>query len=179
MMTSLDGYFEGPNHELDWHNVDSEFNDFAITQLDTIETLIFGRKTYDVMASYWPTPHALKDDPIVAEKMNSIPKIVFSRTTDKAEWNNSRLLNMIIPEDIQAMKQKAKKDIAIFGSSNLCVSFMEKGLLDEIRIMVNPTVLGKGNILFNGIKEKLNLKLTTTQIFKNGNALLTYSIIKQ
>src|SRR5205085_11643140 len=89
MMVTLDGFFEGPNQEIDWHNVDEEFNEFAIDQLDDVDTLLFGRVTYQLMASYWPTQSAKENDPIVADKMNTVPKIVFSKTLDKAEWNNS------------------------------------------------------------------------------------------
>src|SRR6266536_5768477 len=91
-MVSIDGYYEGPNHEIDWHNVDAEFNDAAIKNLNSVDTLLFGRKTYQLMESYWPTEQALKDDPVIAGKMNSFAKIVVSKTLDKAEWNNSRLI---------------------------------------------------------------------------------------
>jgi len=80
MLTSLDGYFEGLNRELDWHNVDEEFNEFSIEQLNSVDILLFGRVTYEMMASFWPTPRAIETNPIVAVKMNSKPKIVFSRT---------------------------------------------------------------------------------------------------
>ena len=83
-MVTLDGYFEGPNHEIDWHNVDGEFNEFAIEQTGAVDMLLFGRVTYQLMASYWPTPDAIKNDPIVADLMNRLPKIVFSRTLEKA-----------------------------------------------------------------------------------------------
>src|SRR5258708_25381331 len=90
-MVSVDGFFAGPNGEIDWHNVDEEFNTFAIEQLDSVDTLVFGRVTYELMASYWPTAEALKDDSVVAAKMNALPKIVFSKTLEKVEWNNSLL----------------------------------------------------------------------------------------
>ncbi len=99
-LITLDGFFEGPNRELDWHNVDGEFNEFAIEQLNNSGLLLFGRVTYELMASYWPTELALKDDPIVADMMNSIPKIVFSRTLKKADWNNTRLIKDNVREEL-------------------------------------------------------------------------------
>ncbi len=78
MMVSLDGFFERPNGELDWHNVDEEFNEFANEQLNSVDVLLFGRRTYELMANYWPTASAMRDDPIIAEEMNAMPKIVFS-----------------------------------------------------------------------------------------------------
>ena len=174
MMVTLDGFFEGPNQEIDWHNVDEEFNEFAIEQLNELDTLLFGRVTYEGMASYWPTPFAQEDDPIVAGKMNDVPKIVFSTTLDKAEWNNSRLVKEHIAEEISKLKQQQGRDLAIFGSSNLTASLLEMGLVDELRIMVNPIVLGKGTTLFKGIHDKVNLKLLKTRTFRSGNVLLYY-----
>src|SRR5947209_13503348 len=103
MMVTLDGFFEGPNQEIDWHNVDEEFNEFAIQQLNDLDTLLFGRVTYQLMASYWPTPIAIENDPIVADKMNTVPKIVFSKTLDKAEWINSRLVKENSAEEISKL----------------------------------------------------------------------------
>ena len=174
LMVSLDGYFEGPNQEIDWHNVDAEFNEFALSQTNDVDTLLFGRVTYQLMASYWPTEAAKYDDPAVAERMNSLPKIVFSRTLDSVEWNNTRLIKDNVVEEITKLKQQPGKDIAIFGSSNLCVSLIKMGLIDEFRIMVNPIVLGDGHPLFNGLGGKLNLKLLKTKTFNSGNVLLYY-----
>jgi dihydrofolate reductase len=179
MMVTLDGFFEGPNHEIDWHNVDEEFNEFAIHQLDDVDMLLFGRVTYQLMASYWPTPFAKEDDPIVADKMNTVPKLVFSKTLDKAEWNNSRLVKENVAEEIAKLKQQQGRDLAIFGSSNLAVSLIQMGFIDELRIMVNPVVLGNGNPLFKGIHEKLNLKLLKTRTFRSGNVLLYYQPITE
>ena len=178
-MTTLDGYFEGPNQDISWHNVDEEFNDFAIEQLNEIGTLLFGRVTYQVMASYWPTESAISDDPVVAGLMNSLPKIVFSRTLDKAEWNNTKLVQENIAEEVVKLKQQSGKDIAIFGSSDLAVTLAEQGLIDEYRIIVNPVFLGGGTPLLKGIPNKLNLKLLKARTFKSGNVLLYYSPAKK
>ena len=174
MMVTLDGFFEGPNQEIDWHNVDEEFNEFAIQQLDEVDTLLFGRVTYEGMASYWPTPFAKENDPIIADKMNTVPKIVFSKTLDKAEWNNSRLVKEHVTEEISKLKQQQGRDLAIFGSSKLAASLLQMGLIDELRIMVNPIILGSGKSLFNGIHDKLNLKLLKTRTFRSGNVLHYY-----
>jgi dihydrofolate reductase len=174
MMVTLDGFFEGPDHEIDWHNVDEEFNEFAIDQLNEIGALLFGRVTYQGMASYWPTPFAKEDDPVVADKMNTIPKIVFSKTLDKVEWSNSRLVKENIAEEVSQLKQQQGRDLAIFGSANLAVSLLQMGLIDELRIMVNPVVLGNGKPLFTGLHDKVKLKLIRTRTFRSGNILLYY-----
>ena len=177
-MVTLDGFFEGPNGEIDWHNVDEEFNEFAVHQVNTADGLIFGRVTYELMASYWPTPAAQAADPIVAEKMNTMPKIVFSRTLNSVDWNNTRLVKGDAAEEISKIKQQPGRDLLIFGSADLASNLTNLGLIDEYRIMVNPVVLGKGNPLFKDIKEKLNLRLLKTKTFGNGNVLLYYEPIK-
>lgn len=173
-MVTLDGYFEGPNHELDWHNVDEEFNEYAINQLDEIDTLLFGRKTYQMMANYWTTPMAVEDDPVVAEKMNSLPKIVASKTLTKPEWNHSKVINDNIAGEVSALKTQSGKDIAIFGSANLMSLLMAQDLVDELRIIINPVILGSGRTLFHDLKDRRNLKLIKTKRFKSGNMLLVY-----
>ena len=179
MAVSLDGYFEGENHDLSWHNVDAEFNDFAIEQTKSAGALLFGRKTYELMSGYWPSEQARGDDPLVAELMNTMPKIVFSRSLKELpvipHWENASLIHEASPEVIKQLKETVSKDIAIFGSNQLCVNLMQLGLVDEFRIMVNPVVIGKGTPLFFGLKERANMKLLSSREFKSGNVLLTYA----
>jgi dihydrofolate reductase len=174
MMVSLDGFFEGPHQEIDWHNVDDEFNDFAIKQLDEIGTLLFGRVTYQLMASYWPTPAALADDPIVAEKMNTTPKVVFSTTLDTVDWDNTQLVRGDAAAEVAKLKQQPGKDLAIFGSADLTTSLLQAGLVDELRIMVNPIVLGNGKSLFASLPDRVHLNLVNSRGFRSGNVLLYY-----
>ncbi len=173
-MVTLDGFFEGPNHNIDWHNVDGEFNEFAIEQTGAVDMLLFGRVTYQLMASYWPTPAAIANDPIVAGLMNRLPKMVFSRTLQKADWNNTRLIKDHVAEEISKLKQQPGKDLALFGSAILMFTLMQLDLIDEHRIMVNPVILGNGHPLFKRTQDKLGLKLLKTRTFGNGNVLLCY-----
>jgi dihydrofolate reductase len=174
MLVSLDGFFEGPDRNINWHHVDEQFNEFAIEQLNSVDTLLFGRVTYEMMASYWPTPEAKKDDPIVAGKMNNSAKIVFSKTLAGVEWENTRLVKDHFVDEISKLKQQPGKDMIIFGSSDLAVTFIEHGLIDEYRIMLNPVVLGGGKALFTGLEKKLELELVKTKAFDSGNVLLYY-----
>lgn len=178
-MISLDGFFEGPNRDIEWHNTDEEFNDFAIAQLESGDGLIFGRVTYQLMESYWPTAGALKDDPIIAAKMNSLPKVVFSRTLDKAEWNNTRLVKSDAAAEVARLRQETGKDLFLFGSANLASSLTPRGLIDEYRIIVNPMVLGSGTPLFKNAKDRLHLKLVNSRTFRSGNVLLYYQTDKR
>ena len=178
MMVSVDGYFEGPNHDISWHNVGAEFNEFAIEQTKSVGTLLFGRRTYELMSAYWPTEQARKGDPLVAELMNTTPKIVFSRTmgtvADIPHWEHVTLKNEVVPAEIEALKSNSAKDIGIFGSNNLCVSLMRLGLVDEFRVMVNPVAIGQGAPLFFGLDRRENLKLVGSRTFASGNILHTY-----
>jgi len=177
-LITLDGFFEGSQQDIGWHNVDEEFNEFAVEQLSTIGVILFGRVTYQGMASFWPTPFAIKSDPVVAELMNSFPKVVISRTLDKAEWNNTRLVKAQVAEEITKLKQQPGKDLAIFGSANLTASLLHLGLVDELRIMVNPIILGQGTPLLKDVNDQINLKLLKTQTFRNGNVLLYYQPVE-
>jgi dihydrofolate reductase len=173
-LISLDGFYEGPEHEIDWHNVDAEFNDIAISFLDTIDTLIFGRVTYELMAAYWPSPDALKNDPVVAGKMNGLSKIVFSRSLKEVNWGNTRLVKDDIENELKNLKQQSGKDIAIFGSSDLSLSLIEPKLIDEIRILLNPIILGAGKPIFKGINSRLKLRLLEAKPYSSGNVMLIY-----
>lgn len=180
MVLSLDGFFEGPDHDLSWHPADAESNEFSSKQAQAkqVDTLLFGRRTYELMASYWPTETAKRDDPIVAEFMNNTPKIVFSRTMNKAEWNNTKIVNERVDEEVRKLKDRDGRQIAIFGSNNLAVNLMQNGLVDEVQVMLTPVILGSGTPLFQGIKDKLNLKLISERAFKSGNILLSYKPIR-
>lgn len=178
-MVTVDGYFAGPNGDVSWHNVDNEFNEFAIEQTKSFDALIFGRVTYELMASYWPTPAAIKDDPTIANIMNSISKIVFSKSIGGVKetdvWKNVKSYKEINPDEIRKLKNQEGNDIAIFGSGQIVKQFANLGLIDEYRLMVNPVILGKGKALFQDVN-KTNLKLKKTRTFGNGNVLLTYEV---
>lgn len=174
-MVTLDGYFEGDEPwQIEWHNVDEEFNEFAIKQLDASDILIFGRATYIGMAQYWPTEEAAKDDQEVASRMNSMPKIVVSRTLDEPApaWSNTRLVKDV--NQLRELKAESGKDMLVLGSSVLTTSLIEGKLLDELRIIVNPLILGKGHALSGTAAKRMPLRLLDVRRFDHGNVLLTY-----
>ncbi len=177
-MVTLDGFFEGPNKELDWQIVDGENKEYAIDLLSKVDALLFGRVTYELMADYWPAaatnPSTPKSDLEIADKMNELPKIVFSKTLQEVKWNISRLVKENIADEIFKMKHQPGKDMMIFGSGSIVSTFMQHGLIDEYRIIVNPIVLGNGNLLFKGINGKQNLKLLNTKMFDSGIVILFY-----
>ncbi len=173
MMTSADGYHADPGEALDWHNVDHEFSQFALAQLREAGTLVFGRVTYELMAAFWPTSAGEESDPDVAKAMNTIPKIVISRTLPQATWAGSQIISSHAEEELAKLKQQPGTDIVIPGSSTLTAGLLYTGLLDELRILVNPLILGQGRSLFAGAG-KTSLKLLKTQQFTSGNVLLYY-----
>jgi dihydrofolate reductase len=174
MMTTLDGYHAAPDRQLDWANIDDDFNAYSISQLHDIGVLLFGRTTYEGMAAYWPTAAEEGNFPQVAELMNSLPKVVFSSTLASADWNNTTLVNGDPAETIAKLKAQPGKDLAVFGSSQLTVSLLEQGLVDELRVMVHPTMIGAGLGLFAGMQTQVRLDLVRTTTFRSGNVLLCY-----
>ena len=173
-LMTLDGYIAGPGGDISWHHVDEEFQEMAIKASNSGNTLIFGRVTYELMASYWPTAEALRTDPFVARGMNSAEKIVFSRTLDKAGWNNTRLVKYHMVDEIRKLKQQPGKDLTILGSGSIVMQLAQEGLIDEYQVLLNPVVLGKGKTMFDCLEGTLRLKLVGTRTFDDGNVLLTY-----
>jgi dihydrofolate reductase len=169
MMVSLDGYIEGPKKELDWHVWDDEMEKFGHEMLESIDTILLGRITYQLFADYWPSA---KDS--ITPQMNNLPKIVFSRSLKRADWQNTRIISENVTEEISKLKHQSGKDLAIFGSSNLALTLLQNNLIDEYRIVVNPVILGNGKPLFEGLNNRFNLKLQKTKTFGNGNVLLQY-----
>jgi len=171
MSVSLDGYVEGPGREIDWHIVDDDFNAYAAETLRTTDVLIMGRRTYELMAGYWPT--AVNDD-LVKEQMNATPKLVFSRTLARVDWQNSTLATGSIADEVARLKQVHGDGLLWVGGGALASSFLDQGLLDEIRIILTPVVLGGGSTLLGDITRRHRLRLLSTRNFASGNVLLRY-----
>lgn len=171
MNVMLDGFMEGPNRELE-HTaqvVDADFDRYATDMLKSIDAILLGRVTYQLFANYWPT--ATGPD---ADKLNELPKIVFSRTLEKVEWNNSRLVKENVAQEVARLKQQPGKELALFGSADLASTFMRLGLIDEYRIFVTPVVLGRGTPMFKAIKERIALKLLKATTWSSGVVALYY-----
>jgi dihydrofolate reductase len=172
------GYFAGPGGDISWHKVDAEFQELANAAANSGNTLLFGRVTYELMAGYWPTPEAIKDDPVVARGMNGAEKVVFSRTLKKVDWNNTRLVKDDMLAEVRRLKQGTGKDLTILGSGSLVSQLAQERLIDEFEILLNPVVLGGGKTMFEGVKDRFSLRLTGSRTFKNGNVLLNYEPVR-
>ncbi len=178
---SLDGLAAGPNDELDWISYDDELEQDAHSLHDMTDTVIWGRRTYEVMASYWLTvpgnPDSTPAELEHARWLDNATKIVVSRTLERIEWNNvtnTVLIKDNIAEEIHKIKQQPGKDIWFLGSIMLAQTFMQLDLIDEYRININPTVLGRGKSLFAGVTRDFPLKLLEAKTFKSGVVALRY-----
>jgi len=176
---SLDGFFAGPDGEIDWFVWDRETAEYSRGLLRSVDTILFGRVTYELMAGYWPTATPPEEDPVIIDAMNGLPKVVFSRTLEKVEWSNSRLVKGDIAEEASRMKREPGRDMVIFGSGSIVSAFAQRGLIDDYRIFVNPVVLGSGKPLFKGLRERLKLRLSGARKFRCGVVLLHYETEKK
>jgi dihydrofolate reductase len=178
---SLDGFAAGPNDELDWIAYDDELEKYAHSMHAIADAVIWGRRTYQGMASYWLTvPGDPASTPAAFEHarwLDSATKIVVSRTLDRIEWNHAKntvLIRDNIAEEINKIKQQPGKDIWFIGSTMLAQTLMQLDLIDEYRININPTVLGRGKALFAGVTRKFPMKLLETRTFSSGVVALRY-----
>jgi dihydrofolate reductase len=173
---SLDGYFTDPNGDMSWaHSQDPEWNAFVAGNASGGGRLVFGRVTYQMMVAFWPTPAATQAMPTVAAGMNALPKLVFSRTLARADWQNTEVRKGNPVDEMRRLKRDDGPDMAILGSGSIVAQLAEAELIDEIQIVVVPLILGRGRPLFQGVGRHLPLTLTSTRRFQNGNVFNCYA----
>lgn len=170
-LMTLDGYFAGEQDDISWHRVDEEVNEYAIEQLQTTDTLLFGRRTFQIMEDFWPTDRAFALDRPTAEMMGRYQKIVFSTTMKKSDWQNTRLLPDKVADTVRALKQQPGKQLFVVGSADLCRTLIKHDLIDEFRLIFHPIVLAKGKPFFH---DPVELQLLKTKVFGNGSVLCCY-----
>ncbi len=171
---TLDGFMAGPRGEIDWAIRDDEVTQLSREGQDSADLFMFGRITYDMMASFWPTPAGISANPVFAEILNKAPKLVFSRTLTKANWQNTELAPDLSEEKVLALKRQPGKAIMIFGSATVVDELSRFGLIDEYQLILNPVVLGKGKRLFSDREGRVNLELAEARAFKSGLVFLRY-----
>ena len=176
MSVSLDGFMEGPNRELDWHLVDDELHRHFNEQLSSMSAFLDGRVNYELMAEFWPTADADPSSPEAvvefARIWRDMPKFVYSRTLERADWN-ATVVRDVVPEEVMALKAQPGGDMAV-GGADLAAAFMRHDLIDEYRLYVHPIVLGQGNPMFQPSDTRILLRLAETRTFANGVVLLRY-----
>ena len=179
MHMSLDGFAADPNRGLDFLSYDEELQQYADDLVKTVGSPVYGRITYQLMESYWPTVlknpnatgHALKH----AQWVENVPKIVFSKTLTEVTWNNTQIVNGNLAEEVNKLKQQPGKDLAIFGSPGLSTNLMNEGLIDEYKLTVHPIILGNGISVFTNNNTKNKLKLLDSKTLKSGVVTLHYA----
>jgi dihydrofolate reductase len=176
MNISLDGYVEGPGHDISWSHGDSE--PFAKEQGREVDAILFGRRTYEMMSSFWPTPQAAQMAPETARFMNEKEKFVASHAEFEPGWKNVTVITGDVIGAVRKLKAAPGRTIAIFGSNTLCASLVDAGLIDEFQIMVNPVALGEGTSLLRGLKQRVEFALLDARPFPSDTVLLTYGRAK-
>ena len=173
-LMTLDGFVEGPNRDISWHEDvwGKELEQLSTEQLNAAGGLVFGRVTHELMANYWP-----KATGEIADFMNASPKYVFSRTLTRSDWNNTQVFGADVPGTVARLKRESTKDIFLFGSADLAGSLIPHGLIDEFRIAVNPIILGGGTPLFKA-GERVKLKLQDSRTLSTGVVILRYTPAK-
>jgi dihydrofolate reductase len=175
---SIDGYFTEVNGDMSFaHNTrpDAEWQAYIASNASGDGELVFGRVTYDMMVSYWPTPAALDRMPEVAAGMNRARKVVFSRTTEKADWNNTRLLKGDLATEVRKLKSESGGGMCILGSGTIVAQLADAGLIDEFHNVVVPIVAGKGRTQFEGATKRPEFDVASVRAFTNGNVLTIYT----
>lgn len=175
IFTSLDGYTHNPEGDISWHVHGKEENEYASQSLAANNILLFGRKTYELMVSYWPTPMAMEHDPEVAVLMNAAQKIVCSNTIKSSDWQNTQVIGGDIISTLKSLKQTSARNITILGSNNLVTQLAEEGLIDELRLMIDPVAIGDGVSLFTNLSHPLSFSLEHVRAMKSGVVLLSYT----
>jgi dihydrofolate reductase len=177
MNVSLDGFVETPDHSLDWADVDDEVHTWFNDRARAADAFIYGRRLYEVMAAYWPTAES---DPAANEPMldfariwNPKPKAVFSTTLETVEWN-SRLVSGDVGEELAKLRKEFDGDLDV-GGPTLASAFIERGLVDEYRLLVHPVILGAGTPFFPKLSHGIGLRLLETRTFGNGAVYLGYA----
>ena len=176
-MISLDGFFESKNKGTEWHTLNEEFFEYARELLNSADTILVGRITYQMMAAFWP--NATNEDSVISHKMNHLNKIVFTKTLKRVGWNNSEIAKGNLKEEVLKLKNEPGKDIAILGSGTIVNELTELGFIDEYRLALNPVILGKGSALFKGIPDKVSLKLLQIKELGAGVVILYYAPVKK
>lgn len=174
---TVDGYFAGSDGNIDWHPVDDEFNSFAVDFINQCDTALFGRTTYDLFASFWPTATSdaslTSEDHSIAQSLNNMRKIVVTHKELNTDWQHSEVWQDIDAAKIEELKQQHGKNIVIYGSGTIVKQLTELGLIDEYQLIIAPIILGGGKSLFEGNSQK-QLELVETKVFSAGNVLLKY-----
>ena len=177
---TLDGFFTDMKNNMNlFHREnDPEWEKFATENASARNaTLLFGRKTYEMMKSFWPTEEAKKVMPEVASAMETMEKIVFSRTLKDPGWSNARIISGNLTDEVRKLKQETGKNLLIMGSGSIVSQLTKERLIDRYTMVIWPIVLGAGRTMFEGVDDVISLQKVDQRTFANGNIVATYELI--
>lgn len=171
---SLNGFYKGLHENINWHQHGGEEAEYSAQSLKSKSILLFGRLTYEMMKSFWPSQMAYNSFPEVAEGMNKAEKLVVSKSLETADWQNTNIIKENLIEEITALKQSGDKDITLLGSGNVLKQLSEVNLVDEYQIMIDPVFIESGVPILDQLNNNITLELKDCKTFKSGTILLYY-----
>lgn len=179
MQTSVDGFVAGPNGEQDWmvQEAGDDGLKYVNEMLESVDLILLGRKMTEGFINHWSNVVINQPDSPefpLAKKLVDTPKIVFTKTFEKSNWDNTTLAKGNLTDEINRLKNQSGKDIIVYGGAGFVSSLIKENLIDEYNFVVNPTILGKGMTIFNDLEDKLNLQLVKSKSFDSGEVLLCY-----
>jgi dihydrofolate reductase len=174
---SLNGFYKGINEDINWHQHGGEEAEYSVESLKSNNILLFGRVTYEMMKSFWPTQMAYDSFPEVADGMNNSEKLVVSKTLNSTDWENTQIIKENLIERISELKKSSKKNITILGSGKILKELANANLVDEYQIMIDPVFIETGEPILDSLNNSITLELTKSKVFKSGTILLYYKPI--
>lgn len=172
---SLNGFYKRANEDISWHQHGGEEAEYSVKSLKSNDILLFGRVTYEMMKSFWPTEMAYNSFPEIADGMNNSEKLVASRSLKSADWNNTKIIKENLEEQIADLKKTSNKNITLLGSGDILMQLANANLIDEFQIMIDPIFLDSGVPVSDHLNKNIALKLTNSRVFKSGTILLYYT----
>jgi dihydrofolate reductase len=177
-LLSLDGYCGGIHDEIDWFRFDEESQEWSRNLLRAAGAIVLGRRTYDLFMQYWPTPEAMKNEPVITERLAALPKIIFSRTVESSTWSHCQFTRRPPVEVVRELKQQDGGPILVIGSASILAAVWNERLVDELHLRIQPIVLGQGKPLFPNTETRQTLELKESHRYQSGVSAVRYEVVR-
>jgi len=171
---SLNGFYKGVNENINWHQHGGEEAEYSVESLKSSDVLLFGRVTFEMMNSFWPTEMAFNSFPEVAERMNNAEKLVVTKSLKTINWKNTKIISENLTDKIVELKEASNKNITLLGSGSVLKQLAEANLIDEYQVMIDPVFIETGTPVLDKLNRDIFLELTKSRVFKSGTILLYY-----
>ncbi len=177
-LLSLDGYASGVGDAIDWFTFDEESQEWSRNLLRAASAIVLGRRTYDLFMQYWPTPEAMKNEPVITERLAALPKIIFSNTVTSSTWSHCQFTRRPPVEVVKELKQENGGHILVIGSVHILAQLWDEHLVDELHVRIQPMVLGKGKRLFPDTETRQRLELKESHKYQSGVTAVRYDVVR-